>query len=181
MTDSFSLQHIIATWDHNILFSCTHTVTVTTDLTVWRLRSDLDYDFFHKLLLCHFDHAIFTNYWWKLTLVHWFADFCAQSEPSSCCTRTNTSLKWWRNPAITAVKRLQSRTSLCRQSGRLLRVLRDAGVQGNHHQCFNIIEVCCYVMTISSALMCLYSRHVPRRRCDCCDLPGGQGSLNDNS
>ena len=51
MTDSFSLQHIIATWDHNILFSCTHTVTVTTDLTVWRLRSDLDYDFFHKLLL----------------------------------------------------------------------------------------------------------------------------------
>ena len=36
-------------------------------------------------------------------------------------------------------------------------------------------------MTISSALMCLYSRHVPRRRGGCCDLPGGQGSLNDNS
>ena len=58
-------------------------------------------------------------------------------------------------------------------------VQTDTGVQVN--QCFNIIEECCYVVTISSALMCLYSRHVPRRRGGCCDLPGGQGSLNDNS
>ena len=148
MTDSLSLQHIIATLDTKIFsFLALMPHTVTAALNVWRLRSDLHCEMcfsYSQTFLCHFACT--------LALVCISLSQCR-------CSRTNR--KWWRIPAITITANASQEAAVPHQF-----VQAEPGVQVN--QCFNIIEECRYVMTISSAL-CLYAQHVPRWRCDCCD------------